>query len=124
MPAVSIQNIPFARPGGDVACPSSGRPVDLVHLARQTHGDRDLEDEVLRMFSHQAGSIADRLQAATPDERKMLAHTLKGSARGIGAFSLAGAAEAVEAGPSSAKALRNLAEQIGAVQDFICTICR
>lgn len=76
-------------------CP---RPVDLVHLARYTLGNRALELEVLQLFAAQAPSLLERLRLAA-DERAWheAAHALKGSARAIGAWPLGKAAEAAEA---------------------------
>lgn len=71
-------------------------PIDLAHLGRMTLGDADVEREVLAMFAAQASEIADRL-AAMPADADRLAHTLKGSARAIGAFRVANAAAEVEA---------------------------
>ena len=34
----------------ETALQGASRPIDLVHLARQTLGDRSLEQEVLRLF--------------------------------------------------------------------------
>ena len=70
-------------------------PIDLVHLARMTLGDGALRREVLGMFLNQSRDLLDRL-AARPSEGAALAHTLKGSARAIGAFGVAACAEAVE----------------------------
>ncbi|HZY13472.1 MAG TPA: Hpt domain-containing protein [Beijerinckiaceae bacterium] len=76
------------------------RPIDLIHLARQTHGDRDLEIELLGLFRRQAAQIMDRLSADLPGNnipwRADLAHTLKGSARAIGATRVAIKAEIYE----------------------------
>lgn len=76
-------------------CP---RPVDLVHLARYTLGNRALELEVLQLFAAQAPSLLERLRLAA-DERAWheAAHALKGSARAIGAWPLGKAAETAEA---------------------------
>lgn len=69
------------------------RPVDLVHLARQTLGDRALEREVLGLFKVQARAIFAQLQAVTQKQARLdLAHTLKGSARAVGAWQVAEAA--------------------------------
>jgi HPt (histidine-containing phosphotransfer) domain-containing protein len=77
--------------GGDI------RPVDLVHLSRQTMGDRDLEREVLALFEHQSLAILARLrEASNAKSWSEAAHTLKGSARGIGAFEVAKLAEELE----------------------------
>jgi len=72
------------------------RPIDLVHLARTTLGDRSLEREVLQLFDRQSTLLLERMRAAAPGGVGTLAHTLKGSARGIGAWRVARAAEAVE----------------------------
>src|SRR5215813_6709319 len=71
------------------------RPVDLVHLARMTLGERSLEREVLQLFDRQAAILMSRMQAAPAETLAALAHTLKGSARAIGAVRVARAAEAV-----------------------------
>jgi HPt (histidine-containing phosphotransfer) domain-containing protein len=72
------------------------RPIDLVHLARTTLGDRSLEREVLQLFDRQSSLLIARMRTAAPAGIATLAHTLKGSARGIGAWRVARAAEAVE----------------------------
>jgi HPt (histidine-containing phosphotransfer) domain-containing protein len=71
-------------------------PIDLAHLARMTLGDAALEQQVLGMFATQAASLIAKL-TALPAEAGALAHTLKGSARAIGAFRVAERAEALEA---------------------------
>ena len=80
--------------------PNVSRPIDLIHLARQTLGDRDLETELLGLFRRQAGQIVERLAAEAPGDsipwRADLAHTLKGSARAIGATRVAIKAEIYE----------------------------
>src|SRR5436305_13455602 len=77
------------------------RPVDLVHLARTTLGDRSLEREVLQLFDRQAGMLIARMRSAAPAGIATLAHTLKGSARGIGAWRVAHAAELLELAAAS-----------------------
>jgi HPt (histidine-containing phosphotransfer) domain-containing protein len=72
------------------------RPIDLVHLARTTLGDRSLEREVLHLFDRQSTLLIARMRTAAPSGVATLAHTLKGSARGIGAWRVARAAEALE----------------------------
>ena len=48
-------NIVFEAPDNAKGpCPSKVRPIDLVHLAKQTMGDKTLEIEVLQMFARQA----------------------------------------------------------------------
>jgi HPt (histidine-containing phosphotransfer) domain-containing protein len=75
---------------------SAERPIDLVHLARMTLGDRSLEREVLQLFDRQALTLMTRIRQVPASAVAAVAHTLKGSARGIGAWRIARAAEAVE----------------------------
>lgn len=85
-------------PGEDP--PGAALVLDLVHLSRQTFGDHELERELLSLFEHQAAQFASRLeapsQAATSVWRAELVHTLKGSARAVGAFRIGHAAEKYE----------------------------
>ena len=70
-------------------------PIDVDHLARMTLGDGTLRREVLAMFVRQTDELLRRL-AARAGDGAALAHTLKGSARAIGAFRVAACAEALE----------------------------
>jgi len=83
---------------------SNDRSIDLVHLARMTLGDRGLEREVLALFDRQAAMLVARMQVAEPRAIAAVAHTIKGSARGVGAWRVAGAAEAVERAASGGPA--------------------
>lgn len=81
------------------ACTKLGmqKPIDLVHLSRLTMGDRDLELELLKMFSGQICQYEDALNACTDEKQvKRAAHTIKGAARSIGAFRLAEIAQKAE----------------------------
>jgi HPt (histidine-containing phosphotransfer) domain-containing protein len=100
-------------------------PIDFEHLSRMTLGDPALEREVLTMFAAQSATLYDHL-AKLPPETGALAHTLKGSARAIGAFAVADAAGRLEAALGEAgdartalKELRNaVAEAQGAIEAF------
>jgi HPt (histidine-containing phosphotransfer) domain-containing protein len=72
------------------------RVLDLVHLARQTFGDRDLEREVLALFEAQCRRLLPILAGAAVRERGDAAHTLKGAARAVGAWRLAALADEFE----------------------------
>jgi len=73
------------------------RPIDLVHLARQTMGDWGLECEVLRMFEERARTYFARVEASTTiDELCTNLHSLRGAAAGIGAWTLVDLAGATE----------------------------
>jgi HPt (histidine-containing phosphotransfer) domain-containing protein len=77
-------------------------PIDLVHLSRQTAGDRDLERELLAVFADQCVRQLQTIRdAADPALRRDAAHTLKGAALAIGAWGVADAAEAIETGVPS-----------------------
>jgi HPt (histidine-containing phosphotransfer) domain-containing protein len=84
-------------------------PIDIAHLKRMTLGDDLLEREVLAMFAGQAARLIEAL-AGLPPEANELAHTLKGSARAIGAFYVADAAEALEAAIKDGEPSQALAE--------------
>jgi HPt (histidine-containing phosphotransfer) domain-containing protein len=90
-------------------------PIDSGHLDRMTLGDAGLIREVLAMFSAQAVGLISRLEAM-PSDAPALAHTLKGSARAIGAFRVADAAEVLEAairrGEDPAEALAALTDAV------------
>ena len=102
-------------------------PLDLDHLRRMTLGDAGLEREVLAMFSAQAVQLIGTL-ATMPDDAAALAHTLKGSARAIGAFRVADAAAlletAIRGGSDPAPALGELNEAIAFARDTIDAILR
>ena len=103
--------------------------IDLTHLARYTGGDAALNAEILRLFDSQASEMVVRLQsilhARDAKSWKEVTHTLKGAARGIGAFGLGDAAAACEPiDPSAdsntaAVALEALRSRTDAVQVFI-----
>lgn len=124
LPQLKDSEISFGLPGGESGGGGRERPVDLVHLARQTLGDRTLEAEVLGLFARQASGVAARIAAAAPKERVVMAHTLKGSARSIGAFRVAELAERIEARPDDVALLDGLAVALGEARDFIAAISR
>lgn len=108
-------------------------PIDHVHLARYTLGDRALELEVLGLFAGEAPNTLVRIRAAAAsspfDHKAWVAacHTLKGSARAVGAFAVAAAAEQAEREADRHPALlATHAEQVAAalaeVLDYIATL--
>jgi HPt (histidine-containing phosphotransfer) domain-containing protein len=89
----------LARELAEVAAPPlvpADQPIDLAHLSRMTLGERSLEREVLALFDRQVDLLLPRIRAGVPTVIAAAAHTLKGSARGIGAWRVARAAETVE----------------------------
>ena len=97
-------------------------PIDFVHLSRMTLGDPALECEVLTMFVAQSARLVDQL-SGLPPEAGNIAHTLKGSARAIGAFAVAKAASGLETALSeagdAAAALDGLKDAVAAAQGAI-----
>lgn len=88
------------------ACKSAGteKPIDLVHLSRLTMGDKDLELDVLKMFLAQIPNYLQMMKSAqSSDEVYVAAHTIKGAASNVGAFSLAQMARDAEQSQSFAQ---------------------
>ena len=101
--------------------------IDRGHLERMTFGDSSLEREVLQLFDRQAAILVARMRVSEPAAVATLAHTLKGSASGIGAVYVVQAAEAAEiaAGRSRAEtgaALDGLAKAVDEARALIATL--
>ncbi|WP_244434644.1 Hpt domain-containing protein [Afipia sp. P52-10] len=97
-PSMSGPVKPEAKSPGWVASPSlvpEGPAIDFNHLERMTLGERGIEQEVLALFRTQLVDLLGRLEKL-PREGMSLAHTLKGSARGVGAFAVGDAADQLE----------------------------
>ncbi len=102
-------------------------PIDTEHLRRMTLGDASLEQEVLAMFSAQAVGLIGAL-AVLPADAGALAHTLKGSARAIGAFAVADAAGRLEAalrdGADPCRALAELNDAVAGARTAVDAMLR
>lgn len=96
--------------------------IDLAHLRRQTMDDAKVEKNVLALFLAQARQVRETMGNAPDDERRRLAHRLKGAARGIGAFAVAECAGAVEADPADRRLSLLLAACITEACDFIAAL--
>ena len=75
-------------------------PIDLSHLARYTGGDRALNAEILKLFDNQVSQMVGQLLSVleSRDSRKWreVTHTIKGAARGVGAYAMGEAAAEAE----------------------------
>ena len=92
--------------------------LDLAHLARQTGGDRPLEQEVLSLFRDQCRRQIGVIKAAGLGRAaRDAAHTLIGAARGIGAFRIAAIAERLEQASTSDAFAAALADLDPAIRD-------
>lgn len=104
---------------------SERRPIDLVHLARQSLGDPGLEEEILRMFDQMVALYLQRIVAnAANGEVLADLHALKGAASGVGASGIATMAKAAESekrenGFLSAETLSDLGIAVEEVRAFI-----
>jgi HPt (histidine-containing phosphotransfer) domain-containing protein len=102
-------------------------PLDLDHLARMTLGDTELEHEVLAMFAAQSIRLIAAM-AALPADASALAHKLKGSARGVGAFAVAEAAaeleSAIRTGDNPTRAFAALKEAVSEARAAIEAILK
>jgi HPt (histidine-containing phosphotransfer) domain-containing protein len=102
--------------------------IDEDHLRRMTLGDASLEREVLEIFARQTVLTCNRLAGAEPARAAAIAHTIKGSARGIGAWHVATAAERLEqaasgggSGDAISAATRQLEAASAEVRDAIAS---
>mgnify|MGYP000471530223 CR=1 FL=1 len=70
--------------------PVASPRFDSGHLARYTGGDPALRDELLELMCEQAHRCLAIMEAPSdPASWRAACHTLKGAARGVGAFALA-----------------------------------
>jgi HPt (histidine-containing phosphotransfer) domain-containing protein len=107
-----------------------GTAIDLEHLARYTGGEKGLNGEILRLFDGQIASMVAELNAllTSCDGKRWreIAHTIKGAARGVGAFEMGEAAAKAEpvnpADSAEAKAaVQKLEREAETVRAFIET---
>jgi HPt (histidine-containing phosphotransfer) domain-containing protein len=103
--------------------------IDRSHLEHMTFGDRSLEREVLELFDRQAAMLIVRIRAGGKAAIAPLAHTLKGSASGVGAVRVEHAAAAAErvAGLSAAEcsqAVDRLARAVDEARALIAELLR
>ena len=95
--------------------------IDFSHLEHYVGGDQAIIREVLALFSDQARTVLPQLDPeGSADQWRNAAHSLKGSALGIGAAALAeacGEAESAKDAPPADKtaARARIADRLGAV---------
>lgn len=76
---------------------SNSRPIDLVHLSKQSLGDPGLEDEILHMYDQMVLTQMSRIRESLEvDDILFCLHSLKGSSAGVGANNVAALAKAAE----------------------------
>ncbi len=79
--------------------------VDFAYLEGFAAGDSGVVDEVLALFREQAALWTPMLDPGHPGWRDAV-HTVKGAARGVGAFALGEVCERCETGQESLDAVR------------------
>jgi HPt (histidine-containing phosphotransfer) domain-containing protein len=78
----------------------SAQTLDLAHLSAQAAGDKMLMQQVLGLFLDHAETVLEALAAATDAKAwHDHAHSLKGSAKGVGCWAVAEAALSAEQNP-------------------------
>ncbi len=123
--SMSIAEVETFVPCKDEIDGQPAKPIDLVHLSHYTLGDSTLEREILQLFRAQSRIYLERLRdACGKADWREAAHTIKGSARGIGAWQVAEFAEKAEIGKSGVDktALADLEASIIEANAFIKTL--
>nr|CAD6603877.1 transcriptional regulator [Rhizobium sp. Khangiran2] len=103
---------------------SQSRPIDLVHLARQTMGDKTLEVEILQIFARQARKAMLEMSSGESSAIIAAAHRLKGAASSVGAFTVADLAMRIEEKGAEATSMAKIATAIVETENFILRLCR
>jgi HPt (histidine-containing phosphotransfer) domain-containing protein len=106
------------------AHPAKERPIDLVHLAVQTMGDKVLEAEVLQLFARQARAALIEIVDGSAASVVAAAHRLRSAANGVGAFRVASEAERLEAMPQDAGVRAALSAAVLEAENFILKLSR
>jgi len=100
MPAASIESTDISRiDAGDRQSPSPlcSPAIDRDHLARYTLGNSEIESEILELFCEQSMKLLAQLKSAeTQADWSFATHSLKGSARAVGAWEVGREAEGLE----------------------------
>lgn len=119
-------NIAFEAPDNlNGLTPSQQRPIDLVHLATQTKGDKAMEVEILQMFARQArGCLVAMTAGHSKVEVKAAANRLRNGALAVGALRVAAAADLVETKGATVDSLASVASTVLEAEHFILKLAR
>lgn len=99
---------------------ATAKAVDYEHLRNQAAGNIDVMREVLELFETHCEQVLAELENAQDAKAwKQWTHTLKGSARGIGAFAVAEAAAEAERHSMDKSKLAPIRAAFAEARDFI-----
>ncbi|MEL6920525.1 MAG: Hpt domain-containing protein [Pseudomonadota bacterium] len=103
----------------------SAPPIDLQFLSAQAGDDRMLVEELLHMFVKQVRGLANTMNNSDDIEAILsAAHTLKGTARAVGALAIEESAEAVENASAARSQVKALNAEIDAACDYVASLLR
>ncbi|MCZ8180607.1 MAG: Hpt domain-containing protein [Rhizobium sp.] len=119
-------NIAFEAPDNlNGLTPSQQRPIDLVHLATQTKGDKAVEVEILQMFARQArGCLVALTGERSKVEVKAAANRLRNAAIAVGALRVASAADLIETKGANVDTLASVSAAVLEAEHFILKLAR
>lgn len=104
--------------------PSHSRPIDLVHLAARTKGDKSLEIEALQMFLRHARHTLREIGKDNAANSNAAAGRLKNAAEAVGAFNVAEAAARAKENAADAGSIARLGAAVLETENFILKLCR
>ncbi|MBX9469084.1 Hpt domain-containing protein [Rhizobium rhizophilum] len=119
-------NIAFEAPDNlNGLTPSQQRPIDLVHLATQTKGDKAVEIEILQIFARQArGCLVAMTGGHSKVEVKAAANRLRNAAMAVGALRVAAAADLVETKGATSDSMASVSSAVLEAEHFILKLAR
>ena len=119
-------NIAFEAPDNlNGLTPSQQRPIDLVHLATQTKGDKAVEVEILQMFARQArGCLVALTGERSKAEVKAAATRRRNAAIAVGALRVASAADRIDTKGANADTLTAVSAAVLEAEHFILKLAR
>ena len=112
-------------PNRDTSARRPDAPIDLNRLARHCLGDRELENELLRLFRLQSQALIAELadpSLLSLESKANIVHKMRGSAAAVGAWRVAEAALALEELAFSVRAAHSQAEGTAAEAGAIAAL--
>lgn len=100
------------------------RPIDMLHLSKQTSGDSYLESELLTLFAKQVRESLSEMAICTEKQRAKMAGEVHNAAESIGAFDIAEKAGRVEADPADPISLAAFSNSVVKASTFIASLNR